>query len=76
MDTAILVIVFIFFALFLIWLIKKCNKVSENIKILSQKAKDWLNNLRKEFRWGSIIITLVETYFSFVQATFEFFRKV
>ena len=47
----------------MIWLIKKCDTISENIEILSEKARDKLINLKKELRWGSVIITLIETYF-------------
>ena len=60
----------------MIWFIKKCDIISENIEILSEKARDKLINLKKELRWGSVIITLIETYFSFVLDTFKFFKKV
>ena len=76
LSLASFVLGFIFFALFMIWFIKKCDIISENIEILSEKARDKLINLKKELRWGSVIITLIETYFSFVLDTFKFFKKV
>ena len=76
LSSASFVLGFIFLALFMIWFIKKCDAISENIEILSEKARDKLINLKKELRWGSVIITLIETYFSFVLDTFKFFKKV
>ena len=76
LNSASFVLGFIFFALFMIWLIKKCDTISENYEILSENARDKLINLKKELRWGSVIITLIETYFSFVLDTFKFFKKV
>ena len=60
----------------MIWLIKRCDNNSENIEILSKKTRERLNYLKKELKWGSVIITLIEAYFSFVLVTFEFFKKV
>ncbi len=76
LNSASFVLGFLFFALFMIWLIKKCDTISENYEILSENARDKLINLKKELRWGSVIITLIETYFSLVLDTFKFFKKV